>query len=131
MTGTYLQSVGRRKSAIVHARFYPVGTGKITVNGVDFNDYFNTDRTRMLALASLKESGKLESVDIAMKAVGGGKVGQADAVRLAIARALVAMEEANRLVMRAHGFLTRDARIKERKKFGKRGARRSSQWRKR
>lgn len=131
MTGTYVQSVGRRKSAIVHIRLYPVGTGKMTVNGVAFEEYFNTDRTRMVALSSLKESGKAETVDLSMKIVGGGKVGQADAVRLAIARALVEVEEAHKPVMRAHGFLTRDARIKERKKFGKRGARRSSQWRKR
>lgn len=131
MTEKYVQAVGRRKRAIAQVRLFVGGSGKFTVNDQDVKEYFNSDRTRRSALLPLQESGKLESVDISVRAVGGGKIGQSDAVKMGVARALVALDEANKPVMRAHGLLTRDARIKERKKFGKRGARRSSQWRKR
>ena len=103
----------------------------MTINDKDFNVYFSTPRLRSTAVAPLREMGKLETVDITVRAVGGGLTGQADAVKMGIARALVMLDEDLRKTLRAHGFLTRDARKKERKKFGLRGARRAKQWRKR
>ncbi len=131
MTEKYVQAVGRRKRAIAQVRLYVGGSGKFTVNDQDMKEYFNSDRTRRSAMLPLVESGKVDSVDVTVRAEGGGKIGQSDAVKMGVARALVAIDEANKPVMRAHGLLTRDARSKERKKFGKRGARRSPQWRKR
>ncbi len=131
MTEKYVQTIGRRKRAIAQVRLYVGGTGKFTVNEQDMKEYFNSDRTRRTAMLPLVEAGKVDSVDITVQATGGGKIGQSDAVKLGVARALVAVDEAARVVMRAHGLLTRDARSKERTKFGKHGARRSPQWRKR
>jgi small subunit ribosomal protein S9 len=131
MTEKYVQAVGRRKRAIAQVRVYVGGSGKFTVNDQEMKEYFNSDRTRRSAMLPLVESGKIDSVDVTVRAEGGGKIGQSDAVKMGVARALVAIDEANKPVMRAHGLLTRDARAKERKKFGRRGARRSPQWRKR
>lgn len=127
----YFQTIGRRKTAIAQVRLFPNGSGKITINGLDIKDYFNTEQTRFSVLAPLVEVGKVDSVDITVRAVGGGKRGQADAVKLGIARALVKYDESLKTVVKAQGLLTRDARKKERKKFGLRGARRATQWRKR
>lgn len=131
MAEKYYQSVGRRKTSTAQVRLYPGGTGKITVNDRPFEDYFKTESARKKVLAPLEKVGKADSVDITVRVVGGGNTGQADAVKMGIARSLVAFDEAMKTTIKAEGFLTRDARKKERKKFGLRGARRSPQWRKR
>lgn len=127
----YFHAVGRRKTATAQARLTVGGSGKITVNDRPFEAYFSTAMLRTIVLRPLKEVGKTDSVDVSLKTVGGGLAGQADAARLAIARALIELDEALRTPLKAPGLLTRDPRKKERKKPGKRGARRSPQWRKR
>lgn len=131
MAEKYYQSVGRRRTAVAQVRLFPNGTGKITVNDKDIKEYFKTDATHQLIWAPLITVGKKDDVDITVRVVGGGQVGQAGAVRMGIARALVTYDESLKTTIKAEGYLTRDARKKERKKFGKRGARRSPQWRKR
>lgn len=132
MTETkYFQTIGRRKTAIAQVRLYPGGSGKITVNNRPVEAYFPIAALRARLLAPLVQVGKKESVDVTVRVLGGGPTGQADAVRLGVARALVKSDEALKAVIKANGFLTRDARKKERKKFGLRGARRATQWRKR
>ena len=101
------------------------------MNEKDLKDYFPTAYLQSTATAPLRETGKLESMDVTVRTEGGGPRGQADAVKMGIARALVMLDEDLRTTLRAHGFLTRDPRKKERKKFGLRGARRAKQWRKR
>jgi small subunit ribosomal protein S9 len=127
----YFQTIGRRKRAIAQVRLFPGGSGKITVNSKDFKDYFPIESLRTRILAPLVQVGKTESVDITVRVLGGGSTGQSDAMRLGIARALVKSDETLKTVIKSNGFLTRDARKKERKKFGLRGARRAKQWRKR
>lgn len=131
MSEKYYQSIGRRKTAIAQVRLFPVGSGKVTINNKDIKDYFDSEQMCQVALLPLREVGKLDNVDITVRAVGGGKNGQVDAMKMGIARALVKYDESLKSVIKANGFLTRDARKKERKKFGHRGARRSTQWRKR
>lgn len=131
MAEKYYQAVGRRKTAVAQVRLYPAGSGKITVNGRAFEDYFPTEELRRMATRPLTEVGQADKADVTVRAEGGGPIGQADAVRLGLARALVELEGAMRLPLKAAHLLTRDPRKKERKKFGKRGARRSPQWRKR
>lgn len=131
MAEKYVQTIGRRKTAVAQVRLYPGGSGKITVNDKDFKEYFPIGTLQELVISPLRETGKHESVDITVRTVGGGTSGQAGAVMLGIARALVKYDEALKETVKAKGFLSRDARKKERKKFGLHGARRSKQWRKR
>lgn len=130
MADKYIQALGRRKTATAQVRLTP-GSGKITVNGKPFEVFFTTEELRGNVVRPLKEVGQGEKFDISIKTVGGGVVGQAEASRLGIARALVLTEENLKTTLKAAGLMTRDPRKKERKKFGKRGARRSPQWRKR
>lgn len=131
MAEKYIQSIGRRKTATAQVRLFPSGSGTITVNDKPFNEYFTTPMLRMVVERPLKEAGKLTSVNVTVRTLGGGPKGQADATMLGIARALIALEAELKPALKAHGLLTRDPRKKERKKFGKHGARRSPQWRKR
>lgn len=131
MANTYHQALGRRKTAITQVRVIPGGNGKVTVNGKELNEYFPIAELAARAVAPAKQTGKLETMDISVRAVGGGLRGQSDAMCMGIARALVKYDESLKLTLKSEGFLTRDDRKKERKKFGKRGARRSKQWRKR
>lgn len=131
MAEQYFYSVGRRKTAVAQARVSIGGSGKVTVNGRPMEEVFTTQTLQLTVVRPLAECGKREAFDVDLKTVGGGIVGQADAARLAIARALVKMDEALKPALKAPGLLTRDPRKKERKKPGKRGARRSPQWRKR
>jgi small subunit ribosomal protein S9 len=131
MSEKYYQAIGRRKTAIAQVRLYPVGSGKVTVNNKDIKEYFETEQLRHIIMSPIKEVGKLDTVDVTIRAIGGGKSGQADAIKMALARALVKYDESLKQTIKARGLLTRDARKKERKKFGHRGARRSTQWRKR
>jgi small subunit ribosomal protein S9 len=130
MATKYFQANGRRKTATAQVRLSE-GSGKIVVNGKPFEAFFTTEELRGVVVRPLKEVGKTDKFDVSIKTVGGGMVGQADASRLGIARALVEMEAELKTVLKAAGLMTRDPRKKERKKFGKRGARRSPQWRKR
>lgn len=131
MDEKYFQAVGRRKTAIAQVRLFPGGSGKVTVNNKPYEEFFCTPTLRAAVMRPLKEAGKLTTVNITVKTVGGGPTGQADAAKLGIARALIMYDEALKATLKAHSLLTRDPRKKERKKFGKHGARRSPQWRKR
>ena len=131
MSEKYFQTIGRRKTAITQVRLYPGGSGKITINTRDIDDYLKSVQLRDIVITPLREVGKINEVDITVRAVGGGQAGQADAIKLGISRALVKWDESLKTVIKTRGLLTRDPRKKERKKFGKRGARRSPQWRKR
>ncbi len=122
--------VGRRKTAVARVWLRP-GQGGVAINSVRCADYFTTDETRQDAVQSLIVCDALAKYDIVANVYGGGKVAQAGAVRLGIARALVEADETLRLVLREHGFLTVDSRNKERKKPGQPGARRKFQFVKR
>ncbi len=125
-----VNTVGRRKSAI--ARIYLTeGKGKITVNDRDVVEYFKTDQLVYVVKQPLAELGLTDSYDIKVNMYGGGFTGQAEALRLAIARALVKINEENRSALKAKGYLTRDSRIVERKKPGRPGARKRFQFSKR
>ena len=112
---------GRRKTAIARVRL-STGTGKILVNGRAFNQYFPLDTLRMHATQPLITAGVMDKVDVKVNVTGGGPTGQAGAVRLGIARALLRQDGNLRPVLKAEGLLTRDAREKERKKYGQPGA---------
>lgn len=131
MATTYHQAIGRRKTAVAQVRLFPGGNGKVTINGRDIEQYFTVSALLETALLALKTTGKLETMDVTVRTVGGGIRGQADAVGMGVARALVKYDDSLKLTVKSSGLLTRDDRKKERKKFGKRGARRSPQWRKR
>jgi len=126
----YIWGTGRRKSAVARVRLSR-GAGTITVNKRPFEKYFLTDDDRQSALAALNATKALGRYDILVNASGGGISGQAGAMKLGIARALKKIEPALESILRAQGLLTRDPRMKERKKYGLRGARRGVQYSKR
>ena len=135
-TGTYRYGVGRRKTAVAQVRVYcdvkgTVDNTGLVVNGKPFDTYFTTATQREAFLASLKATGLHEKCAVSVVVKGGGLAGQADAVKMGIARALVQYDEALRPSLKAEGLLTRDARRVERKKPGLRKARRAPQWSKR
>lgn len=121
---------GRRKSSVARV-FLTVGTGKMTVNGRNINEYFARDTDLMVINQPLEATENVEKFDAYITVVGGGTTGQAGAVRHGISRALLAFTEENRSVLRERGLLTRDARQVERKKVGFRKARRRPQFSKR
>ena len=121
---------GRRKTAVARV-FLRNGSGNMTVNGKSMLDYFKNDEYVMQVNRPLQVTDSVEKFDILINVTGGGTSSQADACILAIARALVKQDEANKSSLRANGFLTRDARMVERKKYGQRGARRKFQFSKR
>jgi len=127
---TRQRAVGRRKEASARVRLAP-GEGKITVNGKEYTAYFPTSFWQQIVTAPLSALGKEKDYDISVRVAGGGVRGQAEAVRHGIARALLAWNPDFRAVLKSHGFLTRDPRAKERKKFGQYRARKGHQWRKR
>jgi small subunit ribosomal protein S9 len=121
---------GRRKTSIARVRIMP-GKGNFTINGKDINDYLNTDVLRTLAKQPFAVSGTEGKFDTIVKVEGGGLSGQAGAIRHGIARALVLADEANKPAIKAAGLLTRDSRMKERKKPGLKKARKAPQFSKR
>lgn len=133
-----ITATGRRKSAIAQIKMVP-GKGNITVNGMDVNEYMPSPIDVMDLKQPLEVTNNVDVFDITVKATGGGKKGQAGAIRLAISKALLEYdkdtdqerEDSYRKILRANGFLTRDARIKERKKPGLKKARRAPQFSKR
>ncbi|MGH9137514.1 MAG: 30S ribosomal protein S9 [Acidimicrobiales bacterium] len=130
MTKPLTQTTGRRKEAVARVRLRP-GTGKITVNGREFEDYFPSPMHRMLIEEPLKVTETLEAYDIDASIDGGGSSGQAGALRLGIARSLCVIDPELRPTVKRAGFLTRDARVKESKKYGLKKARKAPQYSKR
>lgn len=124
------RAVGRRKTAAAQVRL-SAGAGTITVNTKPMNVYFPLKRWQEIVRAPFTAIGRADGFDASIKVRGGGVQGQAEAVRHGIARALVKWNEELRPILKAQGFLTRDPRAKERKKFGLHKARRGHQWRKR
>jgi small subunit ribosomal protein S9 len=128
--GGLIQTVGRRKEAIVRVRLVP-GTGKFALNGRDLENYFPSKVHQQLVREPLVLAERTESVDVFANLRGGGTTGQAGALRLAIARALVELDAEHRPTLKKAGFLTRDARATERKKYGLKKARKAPQYSKR
>lgn len=127
--GKYFEGLGRRKTAVARVRFYPGKDGEFTVNGMDYKAYFPILRFQKKAEAPLRSAALKGSVEI--KVYGGGMMAQSGAITLGLARALVKFQPDLRKEFRVMGYLTRDARMVERKKYGLKKARRAPQWRKR
>ena len=126
----YFYGTGRRKSSTARVRLYP-GTGTITINGRDIDTYFGLETLKLIVNQPFGATGTQGKWDIIALVNGGGISGQAGAIRHGVARALLAADEANRPALKQAGFLTRDPRMKERKKYGLKAARRASQFSKR
>ena len=126
----YFYGTGRRKSSVARVRVYNV-TGKITINGRDIDDYFGLETLKLIVRQPLALTGSLDRFDLDCRVTGGGVTGQAGAIRHGLARALLQFDEALRPALKKAGFLTRDPRMKERKKYGLKGARRAPQFSKR
>ena len=127
----YLYGTGRRKSSVARVHVYPNGTGSITINGRDIEEYFGLDTLKYIVkqpLALLAVEGKF---DVNVKVQGGGYTGQAGAIRGGLSRALLQADPEFRTALKKAGFLTRDPRMKERKKYGLKAARRAPQFSKR
>lgn len=126
----YFYSVGRRKTAVAQVKLMP-GNGAVIVNNKPFEEFFGLERWRSTILEPLKVTENLNKFNAIVKVEGGGPSAQAGAIRHGISRALVLVDESMKPLLRSHGFLTRDARVKERKKYGLRRARKARQYRKR
>lgn len=126
----YIQAVGKRKTSIARVYVKP-GEGKITVNEKDFPTYFGREALRFIVAQPFETTKTTGQYDVLANIAGGGPAGQADALKCAIAKALLKQNEEFRKPLRAAGLLTRDARIVERKKYGRRGARKRPQYSKR
>jgi small subunit ribosomal protein S9 len=129
--GAYYYGTGRRKTAVARVRLYPNGDGLITVNGRNGDEYFPRETLMQAVRSPLRMLELNNRFNISVKVVGGGVSGQAGAVRHGIARALIRADEEFRPVLRKNGFLTRDPRMKERKKYGLKRARKAPQYTKR
>ena len=127
----YMYGTGRRKSSVARVHLIPGGTGKITINGRDIDDYFGLNTLKLIVRQPLNTVAMTDKVDIECTVAGGGVSGQAGAIRHGIARALLLVDESFRAPLKAAGFLTRDPRMKERKKYGLKAARRAPQFSKR
>ena len=127
----YLYGTGRRKSSVARVHLFPNGTGSITVNGRDIEEYFGLDTLKMVVRQPLDATGNTGKMDVVATVTGGGVSGQAGALRHGIARALLLANEEYRPALKAAGLLTRDPRMKERKKPGLKAARRAPQFSKR
>ena len=127
----YLYGTGRRKSSVARVHLIPGGTGVITINGRSIDDYFGLDTLKLIVPQPLVTTGTVDKVDIEATVSGGGVTGQAGAMRHGISRALLLVDESYRAPLKAAGFLTRDPRMKERKKYGLKAARRAPQFSKR
>ena len=127
----YAYGTGRRKSSTARVHVVPNGTGAITINGRDIDDYFGLDTLKLIVRQPLVTTGTVGKVDIEATVAGGGVSGQAGAIRHGVSRALLALNPEYRASLKAAGFLTRDPRMKERKKYGLKAARRAPQFSKR
>ena len=126
----YFYGTGRRKKSIARVRLYP-GTGSITVNGKSVDEYFGLETLKLIIAQPFGVSETTGKFDVVANVHGGGLSGQAGAIRHGIARALVVADAENRPALKKAGFLTRDPRMKERKKYGLKAARRAPQFSKR
>jgi small subunit ribosomal protein S9 len=129
-TAPYFYGTGRRKKSVARVRVY-AGTGKITINNRDIDDYFGLETLKLVVRQPLTLTGLTEKFDIVCTVAGGGVTGQAGAIRHGLSRALLQYDENLRVQLKKAGFLTRDPRMKERKKYGLKGARRAPQFSKR
>lgn len=127
----YHYGTGRRKSSVARVRLFPGGTGSITINGRSIDNYFGLETLKLITRQPLVSTDTVDNVDIVATVTGGGVTGQAGALRHGISRALLLMNEEFRPTLKAAGFLTRDPRMKERKKYGLKAARRAPQFSKR
>ena len=127
----YQYGTGRRKSSIARVRVYEGGTGSIIINGRDIDDYFGLDTLKLIVRQPLVATDMVGKVDIVCTVKGGGVTGQAGAIRHGVSRALLGVNAEFRATLKAAGFLTRDPRMKERKKYGLKAARRAPQFSKR
>ena len=127
---TQFCGTGRRKSSVARVRLVP-GNGKITINKRDIDDYFGLETLKVIVRQPMVSTKTDAKFDVICTVTGGGVSGQAGAIRHGIARALLKVEDDNRAVLKAAGFLTRDPRMKERKKYGLKAARRAPQFSKR
>jgi len=127
----YMYGTGRRKSSVARVHLFPGGTGRITINGREIDDYFGLETLKLIVHQPLAATNTLGKVDIEATVAGGGVTGQAGAIRHGIARALLLVDESYRAPLKAAGLLTRDPRMKERKKYGLKAARRAPQFSKR
>ena len=126
----YFYGTGRRKSSVARVRMYP-GSGVITINGRDIDDYFGLETLKLIINQPFGVTGTEAKFDIVAHVRGGGISGQAGAIRHGVSRALLLADESYRPLLKKAGFLTRDPRMKERKKYGLKAARRASQFSKR
>ena len=126
----YFYGTGRRKKSVARVRVYP-GTGSITVNGKTIDEYFGLETMNLIVNQPFEVTGTAGKFDIVCTVTGGGLSGQAGAIRHGLARALVLADAGNKAALKAAGFLTRDPRMKERKKYGLKAARRAPQFSKR
>lgn len=126
----YFYGTGRRKSSVARVRVYN-GTGKITINGRDIDDYFGLETLKLIVRQPLNLTNTDGKFDIICRVGGGGVTGQAGAIRHGLARALLLADDEFRPILKKAGLLTRDPRMKERKKYGLKGARRAPQFSKR
>ena len=127
----YHYGTGRRKSSVARVHLFPNGTGSITINGRSIDEYFGLETLKMVVRQPLVATANESKVDIVATVAGGGVTGQAGAMRHGISRALLEMDAEYRPALKAAGFLTRDPRMKERKKYGLKAARRAPQFSKR
>ena len=127
----YFYGTGRRKSSVARVRVYENGTGSVIVNGRDIDDYFGLETLKLVVRQPLVTTDLLGKVDVVVTVAGGGVSGQAGAIRHGVARALLSVNPEFRATLKAAGFLTRDPRMKERKKYGLKAARRAPQFSKR
>jgi small subunit ribosomal protein S9 len=128
--GRFIEEVGKRKSASARVRLYKTGEGVIVINGKQVDEYL-TPTLVNLATSALKLAGQSKDLNFSVIVSGGGKHGQAEAIRHGISKALIALDQNLRPSLKAKGLLTRDARVKERKKPGLKKARKAPQWAKR
>ena len=127
----YMYGTGRRKSSVARVHLFAGGTGAITINGRDIDDYFGLDTLKLIVRQPLVATGTIGKVDIEATVIGGGVSGQAGAIRHGISRALLGVDDSYRAILKTAGLLTRDPRMKERKKYGLKAARRAPQFSKR
>lgn len=127
----YFYGTGRRKSSVARVRVYANGTGKITINNRDIDDYFGLDTLKLIVRQPMELTGTSGKFDIICTVAGGGVTGQAGAIRHGLSRALLEFDAELRPTLKKAGFLTRDPRMKERKKYGLKAARRAPQFSKR
>ena len=127
----YFYGTGRRKSSVARVRVYENGTGSVIINGRDINDYFGLETLKLVVRQPLTTTDLIGKVDVVITVAGGGVSGQAGAIRHGISRALLGINAEFRPALKAAGFLTRDPRMKERKKYGLKAARRAPQFSKR